>query len=54
MSDDTWTADSSPNPYNEYYHDKGGFQDYTVRGSGMDPLREYSNREMEPDDEDVE
>lgn len=54
MSDDTWTANSSPNPYNDYCHDEGGFLDGTVGGFSMDPLREYSDREMEPDDEDAE
>ena len=54
MSDDTWTADSSPNPYNDYCHDDGGFEDCMVRGSGMDPLCKYSERDFEPDDDDPE
>ena len=54
MSDDTWTADSSPNPYNDYCHDEGGFLDGTVGSFGMDPLCEYRDKEIEPDDEDVE
>jgi hypothetical protein len=54
MSDNTWTADSSPNPYNDYGHDEGGFQDCMVGDLGMDTLRQYSDRDMEPDDEDPE
>jgi hypothetical protein len=54
MSDDTWTADSSPNSYNDYCLDDGGFEDHVVRGVGMDPLREDNDRDFELDVQDPE
>jgi hypothetical protein len=52
MSDDTWTANSSPNPYNDYCHDDRVFQDCMLGGLSMDPRGLYIERDMEPNDKD--
>ena len=54
MSDETWTADSSPNPYQEYCNEGGGFEDTMVGGLGMDPLCEYSDGDMQAEDNDAD
>ena len=54
MSDNMWTADSSPNSYNDYCPDDGGFEDRVVRGVGMDPLRKDNDRDFELDVQDLE
>jgi hypothetical protein len=53
MLDDTWTADSSLNSYNDYGEGNGVFQDYMLRGSNMDHHGMCSQRDVESDDEGI-